>query len=197
MNPPLGGPSACLNSCRNQRIANLRPTGTDGRPKRSSSPSPANYPHGLIARSANRHCGKAECEAASVLSTAQRYTHFLDGPRIMAAMARSDFRFAEPRQHTASVFLALPLTGSTPTAGGCASSSPRPSATSPGPQNGPRTHGRALRLPYPPPTPFRRSRGPPSASTGHPLAPPPPPCCSSSKSSPPSAASTPSSAPWG
>ena len=64
--------------------------------------------HGLVARAANRHRGKAEREAASVLSTAQRHTHFLDSPRIAAAMARSDFRFAELRRHTASVFLVLP-----------------------------------------------------------------------------------------
>ncbi|SHF85305.1 type IV secretion system protein VirD4 [Loktanella atrilutea] len=63
---------------------------------------------GLIARAANRHLGKADREAASVLSTAQRHTHFLDSPRIISVTSRSDFHFAELRQRIASVFLVLP-----------------------------------------------------------------------------------------
>ena len=63
---------------------------------------------GLVARAANRTLGKAEREAAAVLSTAQRHTHFLDGPRIAAAMARSDFAFADLRRRVTSVFLVLP-----------------------------------------------------------------------------------------
>ena len=35
---------------------------------------------GLVARAANRFAGKADREAASVLSNAQRHTHFLDSP---------------------------------------------------------------------------------------------------------------------
>ena len=64
--------------------------------------------HGLIARAANRFLGKADREAASVLSNAQRHTHFLDSPRITAAMARSDLRFATLRHEVTSVFLVLP-----------------------------------------------------------------------------------------
>jgi type IV secretion system protein VirD4 len=63
---------------------------------------------GLIARAANRFVGKAEREAASVLSNAQRHTHFLDSPRIAKCMARSDFTFSELRHRITSVFLVLP-----------------------------------------------------------------------------------------
>src|SRR3954464_3613834 len=63
---------------------------------------------GLIARAANRHLSKADREAAGVLSSAQRHTHFLDSPRMGAVMARSDFRFAQLKDRTASVFLVLP-----------------------------------------------------------------------------------------
>ena len=62
---------------------------------------------GLVARAANRFAGKAEREAASVLSTAQRQTHFLDSPRIAAAMAHSDFAFADLHRRVTSVFLVL------------------------------------------------------------------------------------------
>jgi type IV secretion system protein VirD4 len=63
---------------------------------------------GLIARAANRHLGKADREAAGVLSAAQRHTHFLDSPRMTAVLSSSDFRFAELRQNNATVFLVLP-----------------------------------------------------------------------------------------
>ena len=63
---------------------------------------------GLIARAANRFLGKADREAAGVLSSAQRHTHFLDSPRIAASLARSDFSFASLRHELASVFLVLP-----------------------------------------------------------------------------------------
>ncbi|MHB0953239.1 MAG: type IV secretory system conjugative DNA transfer family protein [Allorhizobium sp.] len=63
---------------------------------------------GLIARAANRHLGKSDREAAGVLSAAQRHTHFLDSPRITAVLDRSDFRFADLKSHTMTVFLVLP-----------------------------------------------------------------------------------------
>ncbi|MEO0525215.1 MAG: type IV secretory system conjugative DNA transfer family protein [Pseudomonadota bacterium] len=63
---------------------------------------------GLIARAANRFLGKADREAASVLSNAQRHTHFLDSPRIAKCMARSDFAFSDLRHRITSVFLVLP-----------------------------------------------------------------------------------------
>jgi type IV secretion system protein VirD4 len=63
---------------------------------------------GLIARTANRFLGKSDREAASVLSSAQRHTHFLDSLRIVAATARSDFQFSALRHELTSIFLVLP-----------------------------------------------------------------------------------------
>ena len=63
---------------------------------------------GLIARAANRFIGKSDREAASVLSSAQRHTHFLDSPKIVASMAPSDVQFADLRHQVTSVFLVLP-----------------------------------------------------------------------------------------
>ena len=63
---------------------------------------------GLIARAANRFLGKADREAASVLSNAQRHTHFLDSPRIAKVLSQSDFHFSDLRHRIASVFLVLP-----------------------------------------------------------------------------------------
>jgi len=64
--------------------------------------------NGLIARAANRHRGKSDREAAGVLSSAQRHTHFLDSPRMTAVLGRSGFRFADLKTQTATVFLVLP-----------------------------------------------------------------------------------------
>ena len=63
---------------------------------------------GLVARAANRHLGKSDREAAGVLSSAQRHTHFLDSPRMAAVMEHSDFGFAELKERTCSLFLVLP-----------------------------------------------------------------------------------------
>lgn len=63
---------------------------------------------GLVARAANRQLGKADREAAGVLSAAQRHTHFLDSPRIVASTAASDFAFADLKKRTGTVFLCLP-----------------------------------------------------------------------------------------
>ncbi|EYR82470.1 type IV secretory system conjugative DNA transfer family protein [Shinella sp. DD12] len=64
--------------------------------------------NGLVARAANRHLGKSDREAAGVLSAAQRHTHFLDSPRMVTVLGRSDFRFADLKRRNASVFLVLP-----------------------------------------------------------------------------------------
>lgn len=64
--------------------------------------------HGLIARAANRHMAKSEREAAGVLSSAQRHTHFLDSPRMGQVLSRSDFRFRDLTRMTGTVFLVLP-----------------------------------------------------------------------------------------
>lgn len=63
---------------------------------------------GLVARAANRQLGKSDREAAGVLSSAQRHTHFLDSPRMTEVMRRSDFSFADLKTGTATVFLVLP-----------------------------------------------------------------------------------------
>ena len=63
---------------------------------------------GLVARAANRQLGKSDREAAGVLSSAQRHTHFLDSPRIVASTAASDFTFAGLKESTGTVFLCLP-----------------------------------------------------------------------------------------
>jgi type IV secretion system protein VirD4 len=63
---------------------------------------------GLVARAANRHRGKADREAAGVLSAAQRHTHFLDSPRMTAVLGRSDFAFGDLKSRIATVFLVLP-----------------------------------------------------------------------------------------
>ncbi len=63
---------------------------------------------GLVARAANRHLGKSDREAAGVLSSAQRHTHFLDSPRMARVLGRSDFRFTELKQSHQTIFLVLP-----------------------------------------------------------------------------------------
>lgn len=63
---------------------------------------------GLVARAANRHLGKADREAAGVLSSAQRHTHFLDSRRMAAVLERSDFRFEDLKAGVCTVFLVLP-----------------------------------------------------------------------------------------
>src|SRR3546814_4696665 len=63
---------------------------------------------GLTARAANRHLGKSDREAAGVLSAAQRYTHFLDSPRMTAVLGHSDFTFADVKAQPTSVYLVLP-----------------------------------------------------------------------------------------
>ena len=63
---------------------------------------------GLIARAANRFRSKSEREAASVLSAAQRHTHFLDSRRIADTLARTDIDFAGLKHAIGTVFLVLP-----------------------------------------------------------------------------------------
>jgi len=63
---------------------------------------------GLVARAANRHVGKTGREAAGVLSSAQRHTHFLDSRRMAAVLERSDFRFEDLKDRICTVFLVLP-----------------------------------------------------------------------------------------
>ncbi|WP_455273802.1 type IV secretory system conjugative DNA transfer family protein [Rhizobium herbae] len=84
----------------------LAPEGFSGPLARMQDMDEANC---LIARAANRHLGKPDREAAGVLSSAQRHTHFLDSPRMTAAVGRSNFRFADLKRNNVTVFLVLPL----------------------------------------------------------------------------------------
>ena len=60
---------------------------------------------GLVARAANRRLGQNEREVASMLSTAQRHTHFLDSTSIAVTTLRTDFRFADLARSTGTVLL--------------------------------------------------------------------------------------------
>lgn len=62
----------------------------------------------LVARAANRHLGKSDREAAGVLSSAQRHTHFLDSQRMVASLESSDFEIADLLSSVTTVFLVLP-----------------------------------------------------------------------------------------
>lgn len=63
---------------------------------------------GVIARAANSFAAKPERERGSVLSTAQRHTAFLDDPRIVAALERSDFTMADLKTRAKTVYIVLP-----------------------------------------------------------------------------------------
>ena len=77
-----------------------------------SHPSPGTAP-GAAGADAGQRCGgrvggPALPTASSVMSNAQRHTHFLDSPRIAGVLSRSDFHFSELRHRITSVFLVLP-----------------------------------------------------------------------------------------
>ena len=63
---------------------------------------------GLVARAANRHRGKADREAAGVLSSAQRHTHFLDSARVAGVMEDSTFDLSRLASDNATLFIVLP-----------------------------------------------------------------------------------------
>ena len=62
----------------------------------------------VIARTANNFIAKPEKERGSVLSTAQRHTNFLDDPRIVAALERSDFTMADLKTKAKTIYIVLP-----------------------------------------------------------------------------------------
>lgn len=64
--------------------------------------------HGVIASTANVFLGKNEREAASILSTAQEQTNFLDSPQLRRTLQTSDMNFASLKDRTASVYIVLP-----------------------------------------------------------------------------------------
>ena len=63
---------------------------------------------GIPARAANTIMGMADRERGSVLSTARRNTSFLDDPRIVAALSRSDFDLAAIKAELMTVYLVMP-----------------------------------------------------------------------------------------
>ena len=63
---------------------------------------------GLVARTANRLRQKPEKERASILSTAQSHTHFLDSPRMAALLGHSDFDPADLKRRAMTLYLVLP-----------------------------------------------------------------------------------------
>lgn len=63
---------------------------------------------GVPARAANTIMGMADRERGSVLSTARRNTAFLDDPRIVATLSRSDFDLAAIKSELMTVYLVMP-----------------------------------------------------------------------------------------
>jgi type IV secretory pathway TraG/TraD family ATPase VirD4 len=63
---------------------------------------------GVIARAANSFMAKPDRERGSVLSTAQRHTAFLEDPRIVAALSRSDFTLTDLKTKAKTVYIVLP-----------------------------------------------------------------------------------------
>jgi len=63
---------------------------------------------GIVARTANSFLLKADRERSGVLSTAIRHTAFLDDPRIVEALSRSDFDLRDLKRKRMTVFVALP-----------------------------------------------------------------------------------------
>ncbi len=63
---------------------------------------------GLVKRGAARFLQKSDNEASGCLSTAQRQTHFLDSPRLHAALDRSTFDFADLKTKLCTIYLVLP-----------------------------------------------------------------------------------------
>lgn len=67
-----------------------------------------NLAFGIPARTANAFLAKASRERSGVLSTAQRHTAFLDDPRIVETLKKSDVDFATIKTDIVSVYLVLP-----------------------------------------------------------------------------------------
>lgn len=63
---------------------------------------------GLIRRGSARFMQKQDKESSGVISTAQQQTHFLDSPRLKAALAKSSFDFADLKKHLCTIYLVLP-----------------------------------------------------------------------------------------
>jgi len=64
--------------------------------------------YGLVARSANIMLQKADRERSGVISTAQRHTTFLDDPRIIESLRRSEVDFNKLKTEPMTVYLVMP-----------------------------------------------------------------------------------------
>ena len=64
---------------------------------------------GVVARAANTLSGMADRERGSVLSSARRHTAFLDDPRIVRTLSRSDFRLRDLKKRAMTVYVVLPI----------------------------------------------------------------------------------------
>lgn len=64
---------------------------------------------GVIERAANTLSGMADRERSSVLSSARRHTAFLDDPRIVRALASSDFRMRDLKKRPMTIYVVLPV----------------------------------------------------------------------------------------
>lgn len=63
---------------------------------------------GVVARAANTFSGMADRERGSVLSSARRHTAFLDDPRIVRALSRSDFTLRDLKRRPMTVYIVMP-----------------------------------------------------------------------------------------
>lgn len=70
----------------------------------------ATSPNVLVRSAANRFKQKTERELASVISTAQQNTHFLESPKLKTSLEKSSFDFADLKNDDApiSVYIVLP-----------------------------------------------------------------------------------------
>lgn len=65
-------------------------------------------PGDVCERAANAFIDKADKESSSVLSMAVTHTEFLDDPRILQCVSRTDFAFADLKEGNLSVYLIIP-----------------------------------------------------------------------------------------
>ena len=64
--------------------------------------------YGLVARMANTMLQKVDRERSGVISTAHRHTAFLDDPRIVESLKRSEVDFAKLKTERMTVYLVMP-----------------------------------------------------------------------------------------
>lgn len=65
-------------------------------------------PGDVVARAAHTFLAKADKEASGVLSSAARHTAFLDDPRVVECVSRSDFRWSDLKTSALAAYLVIP-----------------------------------------------------------------------------------------